>query len=85
MTRRAVAADRMGRPRVHPEGTTAATRVAVSTAALRAKGGARKTFRLQADALLALEKLMATPDAPDSETKLVEQLLIKAARRVPSP
>ena len=34
-----------GRPRKHPEGTTAAERVAISTQALQEAGGARKTFR----------------------------------------
>jgi hypothetical protein len=73
----------MVRPRVHPEGTTATQRVAVSTARLREAGGARKTFRLSPEAYRALKYLMRR-EQPESETALVEHLLIEAARKARS-
>ncbi len=68
----------MVRPRKHPEGTTATQRGQMSTAALVAAGGARKSFRLSPEAHQALKNLMARPAAPATETELIEQLLIKA-------
>lgn len=66
----------MARPRIHEEGTTASQRVAVSTAALVAAGGARKTFRLAKESHEALQMLMRLPDAPRTETALIERLLL---------
>lgn len=71
----------MGRPRIHPLGTTATQRVALSTAALKTAGGARKTFRLSAGAHEALQLLMRLPDAPRTETELIEHLLITEKER----
>ena len=70
----------MGRPRIYPEGTTVGDRVAVSTAALVAAGGARKTFRLSPEAHSAMQILMSQPDAPHTETALIERLLLDACR-----
>lgn len=71
----------MARPRIHEKGTTATQRVAVSTAALIAAGGARKTFRLSPEAHEALQILMKLPNAPATETALVETLLLAEKRR----
>lgn len=72
----------MARPRVHKEGTTAAQRVAASTAALVEAGGARKTFRLSPSANEALKLLMQLPNAPDTETALIERILLAEKDRV---
>jgi hypothetical protein len=74
----------MGRPRIHPVGTTATDRVAASTVALVAAGGARKTFRLSPEAHNAMLILMSVPDAPASETALIERLLIAEKSRIKS-
>lgn len=68
----------MGRKRIHEEGTTASQRVAASTAALVAAGGARKTFRLSPESHEALQILMRLPDSPRTETELIERLLLEA-------
>lgn len=68
----------MVRPRVHPEGSTATDRVNASTARLRKAGGARKTFRLSPEAHRALKYLMRQLKS-ESETALVEKLLLEAA------
>lgn len=73
----------MTRPRIHPPGTTASQRVAASTAALRQAGGARKTWRLGPPAHAALQTLMAAEGAPETETVLIESLLIAAAAKTP--
>lgn len=67
----------MARPRIYKEGTTASQRVAASTAALVAAGGARKTFRLSPAAHDALKMLMRLPNAPRSEAALIELLLVE--------
>jgi hypothetical protein len=71
-----------GRPRKHPEGMTASQRVAASTASLKAAGGARKTFRLSPEANESLRVLMSLPDAPESETEMIERLLVDERKRV---
>jgi predicted nucleotidyltransferase len=71
----------MGRPRIHIDGTTAAQRVAVSTAALLNAGGARKTYRLSPMANAALKNLMQLPDAEETETALIEKLLVTENNR----
>jgi len=69
----------MPRPQKYPEGSTASMRVAASTAALKAAGGARKTFRLSPDAKNALDALVSrSPHA--TETEIIERLLLAAAR-----
>ncbi len=71
----------MGRPRIYPEGTSATQRVNASVAALKARGGARKTFRLSPEAVQALGEIQArTGEA--TETAVVERLLLEEARRV---
>jgi hypothetical protein len=70
---------RMVRPRVHPEGSTASDRVAISTARLKEAGGARKTFRLSPEAHRAL-KYLTRRFKMESETAVVEKLLTEAAR-----
>lgn len=72
----------MGRRRIHPEGTTATVRVALSTATLKAAGGARKTFRLKPQVHQALQAAMAHPGAPGTETELIEALLLAHAKRL---
>lgn len=72
----------MPRPRKYPEGTTATERVAASTAVLVAAGGARKTYRLSPQAHEALKMLMRLPDAPGTETALIEMLLLAEKDRV---
>lgn len=71
----------MGRKRIHEPGTTASQRVAASTAALVAAGGARKTFRLSPEAHEAMQILMRLPDAPRTETELIERLLLAEKER----
>lgn len=71
----------MSRARKYPHGTTATQRVAASTEALRQAGGARKTWRLSPAALAALTYLMTLPDAPSTETALIERLLVEEDRR----
>lgn len=66
----------MSRRRVFPLGTPVKTRVAASTAALVSAGGARKTYRLSPAAHDALKMLMQQPDAPGTQTELIEQLLL---------
>lgn len=68
----------MARTRIHKKGTTATQRVAISTAALIEAGGARKTFRLSPAANGALKLLMRLPDAPKTETALIERILCSA-------
>jgi hypothetical protein len=65
-----------GRPRKYPQGTTATQRVAISTAALKASGGARKTFRLSPEACQALQSLVKSSDSPTTETEIIERLLV---------
>ena len=67
-----------GRPRKHPEGTTASDRVTMSTQALQEAGGARKTFRLSPDAMQAL-KALKKARRKATETEIVEAALIAAA------
>jgi len=47
----------MGRPRRHPEGTTAADRAKASVQALKEAGGARRSFNLSPEAIEALETI----------------------------
>lgn len=72
----------MPRPRKFPIGTTATQRVNASLAALKAAGGARKTFRLSPDANRALQLLMKATDAPATETELIERLLALATQNL---
>jgi len=65
-----------GRPRKYPKGTTATQRVAISTAALKASGGARKTFRLSSEACQALQALVRKSSYPTTETEIIERLLM---------
>ena len=80
--------NRGGRPRKHPEGTTAAERVTLSLEALKQAGGARKTFRLSPEAMRALKTLQKARRKA-TETEIVEAALIAAAdqlkRRDTSP
>ena len=71
----------MGRKRIHALGTTASQRVAASTAALIAAGGARKTFRLSPNAHEAMQIIMRLPNAPRTETELIERLLLAEKER----
>jgi hypothetical protein len=63
----------MPRPRKHSVGSTATDRVAVSTARLRASGGARKTFRLSAGAIQQLRRLKEEWSC--TATAVIERLL----------
>lgn len=67
-----------GRPRKHPEGTTATQRVTMSLATLKQAGGARKTFRLGPAAMQALQTLKRSRRKA-TETEIVEAALIAAA------
>lgn len=69
----------MPRPRKFPVGTTATQRVNASLAALKAAGGARKTWRLSPGANQALKFLMDAPGAPTTETELIERLIEREA------
>ena len=75
----------MARPRIHETGTTASQRVAASTAALVAAGGARKTFRLTKESHEALQMLMRLPGAPKTKTELIERLLLAEKGRFFQP
>jgi hypothetical protein len=76
----------MPRPRKFPTGTTATERVSVSVAALKAAGGARKTWRLSPEANRALQLIMRVAGAPATETALIERLLLhEEARFLKSP
>jgi hypothetical protein len=72
------ATNKGGRPRKHPEGTTATERVTMSLAALKEAGGARKTFRLGPAAMQALQALKRSRRKA-TETEIVEAALIAAA------
>ena len=65
----------MARERIHPEGTDATYRVQESLKALVQQGGARKTFRLKAEANKALRQLVRLLDA-DTETQAVETAIM---------
>lgn len=69
----------MARSRKYPPNTTAAQRVAISDARLTAAGGAKKAFRLSAAANAALQHLMGCPNAPSTETGLIERMLLTAS------
>lgn len=71
----------MGRPRKHPQGATATDRVNASVAALKARGGARKTWRLSPEAASALRVIQERSGAP-TETALIERLLLEEQRRL---
>lgn len=71
----------MARPRIDGPGITATQRVAASTAALVAAGGVRETFRLSPDAYEALKILTRLPDAPGTETGLIDSLLLSEKER----
>jgi hypothetical protein len=68
----------MPRPRKHPIGTTATQRVNASLAALKAAGGARKTWRLSPEANRALQYLIEAAGTAITETEIIERLLIMA-------
>ena len=71
----------VGRPRRHPEGTTAADRARVSNEELRRSGGARRTFALSKDALDALA-LIRTVGGDANDTAAVERVLKDVARDI---
>lgn len=71
----------MARPRIHPIGTSATTRVNASVAALKERGGARKTWRLSPDATEALRIIQRITDAK-TETAVIERLLLEEKRRL---
>lgn len=71
----------MGRPRKHPVGATATDRVNASVAALKARGGARKTWRLSPEAARALQVVLELSRAP-TETALIERLLLAEQQRL---
>ena len=71
----------MARPRKFSVDATVADRQAASRAALKAAGGAPKTFRLGAEAINALAAVMGVPDAPKTESQAVEQALIAYAQQ----
>lgn len=65
----------------HDISIKARTRVAASAAALRATGGGRKTFSLSPAAIRALYTLRQRPDAPDTDSELIDRLLRRAAHQ----
>ncbi|HEX5514321.1 MAG TPA: hypothetical protein VFY81_07990 [Gammaproteobacteria bacterium] len=71
----------MGRPRKHPLGTTATERVNASVAALKARGGARKTWRLSPEAAQALRVLLERSGG-STETAIIERLLLEEQQRL---
>lgn len=71
---------KQGRPRVHPEGTTATERVSRSLAALAAQGGMRKTFRFTGEAMADMDVLKARSPA-STETEIILSLLAQAAKQ----
>ena len=73
----------MPRPRKHPPGTTDTQRVNVSVAALKKRGGARKTWRLSPEATQALSAIMDATHAK-TETAVIERLLLEEQRRLSS-
>lgn len=70
-----------GRPRKHPEGTTATERVNISIATLKMAGGARKIFRLSPEAMKALKTLQQYRNGA-TETEIVESALIAAVNEL---
>lgn len=64
----------MGRPRKHPEGTTAVERERASIAALVASGGAKRTFRLSARSVESLAVIRSRKVDKD-DTALIERLI----------
>jgi hypothetical protein len=71
----------VGRPRIHPEGTTAADRAKVSNEELKRSGGARRTFALSKEALDALA-LIRSVGGDANDTAAVERVLKDVARDI---
>jgi len=71
----------VGRPRHHPEGTTAADRAKISNEELRKSGGARRTFALSKEALDALALIRSVGGDPN-DTAAVERVLKDVARSI---
>jgi hypothetical protein len=71
----------MGRPRKYPEGTSTTERVNASVAALKRRGGARKTWRLSPQAAEALTIIMRASSAK-TETTVINRLLLDEKNRL---
>jgi hypothetical protein len=71
----------MGRPRTHPEGTTAADRDRASVAALVAAGGARRTFRFSPRAVESLAVIRKRCDDA-TDTAILERLIEEERARL---
>lgn len=59
------------RKRLTDPGTSPRERIRVSTAALKAEGGARRNYRFLAETLRHLEILKSLPDVPKTETAVI--------------
>jgi hypothetical protein len=71
----------LGRKRIHPLDATPTDRVNASVAALKKRGGSRKTWRLSPQATAALRTIRALTRAP-TETAVVERLLLEERARL---
>ena len=72
----------MARPRTHPEGTSAADRVAMHGARLKAAGGGRRSYAFGPDTMAALAAILARA-GDRSETALIARLLREELARLP--
>lgn len=70
----------MGRPRVHPEGSTASDRVKAADEALRREGGKRLTIRLSGEAVRAIVLLRAEGGYLH-DVEAIEAALLAEAKR----
>jgi hypothetical protein len=69
----------MPRPRIHPEGSTAANRRIVSDARLKAAGGAIRQFRLSKPAIDAIAALRERWGL-QNDTQTIERVLAEARK-----
>ena len=71
----------MARPRIHPDGTTAAERVIISVYENKRAGGDRKSFLLRPEANAALQALCGSKWGKNG-AEVVNALLVHAARQL---
>lgn len=65
-----------GRPREHPEGSSSLDRAKLSDRLLKESGGVRRTIRLSAEALSAIEAIRAATGEA-SDTAVIERAVIE--------
>lgn len=74
----------LGRPRVHPSGTSGAERAAIADRKLEEAGGTRRTVRFSPAAVEALQVIRGRT-GETSDTDVIERLLAEELERTPAP